>query len=227
LPGNHMDEMAQDVVQVLQQLKLRRAHIVGSSLGAEVGLSLTANYPEQVISLTCDGALLNESGSYGAWEGTEEEFNQYVEGVLEKLHNSTPRVFDSIEERVNFERESLAKNGWWNEWFEELLKYDAVETSQGKFIKCWQKPAREDYFKHYFHYRLEDYYRRVKCPLLMLTDEEDFQDERKKAAMEGLCRLTPHGQVVPVPGWVHPYSWMLDPQGVSGIVLEFLSQFRK
>ncbi len=63
--GYHMDEMARDVIGVMQHLKLERAHIVGSSLGAEVGLSIAANYPEKVISLVCDGALCSEYGPYG------------------------------------------------------------------------------------------------------------------------------------------------------------------
>jgi pimeloyl-ACP methyl ester carboxylesterase len=32
--------MARDVAGIMEQLKLERAHIIGSSLGAEVGLSL-------------------------------------------------------------------------------------------------------------------------------------------------------------------------------------------
>ena len=47
--GYHMDDMAVDVVGMMEQLHLERAHIVGSSLGAEVGLSLAANYSEKMI----------------------------------------------------------------------------------------------------------------------------------------------------------------------------------
>ena len=40
--GYTIDTMAKDVIGVLEALGLRSAHIVGSSLGAEVGLSLAA-----------------------------------------------------------------------------------------------------------------------------------------------------------------------------------------
>ncbi len=82
--GYHVDEMARDVVGIMEHLKLERAHIVGSSLGAEVGLSLAANYPEKVISLVCDGALSSEYGPYGTWEGSETDFEEHVAGQTGK-----------------------------------------------------------------------------------------------------------------------------------------------
>ena len=45
--GYHINQMAADVVGVMEQLGVQKAYIVGSSLGAEVGLSLPANYPEK------------------------------------------------------------------------------------------------------------------------------------------------------------------------------------
>ena len=72
--GYHIDELAGDVIGVMEHLHLERAHIVGSSLGAEVGLSMAANYPKKVISLVCDGALANEYGPYGLWGGSQADF---------------------------------------------------------------------------------------------------------------------------------------------------------
>ena len=86
--GYHMDVMAEDVITVLDQLGIGKAHIVGSSLGAEVGLSLAANHPERVISLILDGAMNSEYGPYGLWEGTAEEFDQHVTAQLEKIRNA-------------------------------------------------------------------------------------------------------------------------------------------
>ena len=63
--GNHIDQMAKDVAGVMDRLEIDHAHVVGSSLGAEVGLSLAANYPQRVTSLVCDGALYSEYGPYG------------------------------------------------------------------------------------------------------------------------------------------------------------------
>jgi pimeloyl-ACP methyl ester carboxylesterase len=64
--GYHIDQMATDVAGVIEYLGLTGAHVVGSSLGAEVGLSLAANYPDKVVSLVCEGALYSEYGPYGS-----------------------------------------------------------------------------------------------------------------------------------------------------------------
>ena len=81
----HIDEMAGDVLGMMQELRIEKAHVIGSSLGAEVGLSLAANYPERVISLVCDGASNSEYGPYGVWEGTEAAFEEDVAKQISKV----------------------------------------------------------------------------------------------------------------------------------------------
>ena len=107
--GYHIDEMARDVMGIMQHLKLERAHIVGSSLGAEVGLSLAANYPDKVISLVCDGALSSEYGPYGTWEGSETEFEEHVARQLDKMRNTPETLFPSVDALVEDRRQDLGK----------------------------------------------------------------------------------------------------------------------
>jgi pimeloyl-ACP methyl ester carboxylesterase len=220
--GYHMDEMARDVIGMMQQLKLERAHIVGSSLGAEVGLSMAANYPEKVLSLVLDGALSSEYGPYGIWEGSETDFEEHVTRQLEKIRNTPETIFPSVDALVDGSREVLEKLGWWNEYVEAVERYGAYKIDAGKYTKAFGKQAKEDYMKHYFHYRFEDYYGKVKCPLLMLPGEEELENEREKAVMEGLRELAPQGQIVAVSGWVHPYGWLLNPEEVCKAILKFL-----
>ena len=219
--GYHIDEMASDVIGVMQHLKLERAHIVGSSLGAEVGLSIAANYPEKVISLVCDGALYSEFGPYGIWEGSETDFEEYVANQLEKVRNTPETVFPSVDALVDARREVLEKYGWWNKYVEAVERYGAYKVDEGKFTRGMGKQATENYMQYYFHYHFEDYYRKVKCPLLMLA-EKDLEDGREKAAMEGLRELAERGEIVEVSGWAHPYIWLLDPEDVSKELLKFL-----
>jgi pimeloyl-ACP methyl ester carboxylesterase len=222
--GYNIDDMARDVVGIMQELKLERAHVVGSSLGAEVGLSLAANYSEKVISLVCDGALASEYGPYGTWEGSQAEYDEHVRSVLEKMHNRAEANFASVEALVENSRAGLVEIGWWNKDVEAMESYGAVRLAEGGFTSAFRKFAREGYMKHYFHYRLEDYYRRVKCPVLMLPGEEVFENEREKAAMEGLSRLATQARIAAVGGWQHPYGWMLEPKGVCQEILSFLDQ---
>jgi pimeloyl-ACP methyl ester carboxylesterase len=223
--GYHMDDIACDVIGLMHQLKLERAHVIGSSLGAEVGLSLAANYPEKVLSLVCDGALSNEYGPYGTWEGSQADFEGHVAHQLEKMHNTPEKIYPSVDALVDQSRKSLEGIGWWNGYIEAMERYGAHQLSDGNYTKSFMKLARIDYMQHYFHYRLEDYYQKVKCPLLMLPGEDVFENEREKAALEGLKDLAELAHVVAVKGWVHPYGWLLDPEGVCKAILKFLDDF--
>lgn len=220
--GYHIDEMARDVIGVMQHLKLERAHIVGSSLGAEVGLSIAANYPEKVLSLVCDGALSSEYGPYGIWDGSETDFEAHVARQLEKMRAAPETLFPSVDALVDRRREIFEKYGWWNEYVEAVERYGAYKVDAGKYRQGFGKQAMADYMGHYFHYRFEDYYSKVKCPLLMLPGEDVLDNERETAVMEGLRALAEQAQIVKVGGWLHPYGWLLDPEDVSKAILKFL-----
>jgi pimeloyl-ACP methyl ester carboxylesterase len=224
--GNHIDQMAGDVAGVMDHLAIERAHVVGSSMGAEVGLSLAAIDPQRVTALVCDGALYSEYGPYGIWDGSQADFEHYVEQQLAKLRDRPERVYPSVEALVAARREALEKNGWWNRYVETFTEYDACEVSPGQYALSCPKWAKEEYLSHYYAYRFEEYYRRVKCPVLLLPDAEASQDERMKQAMQGLCKLAAKGKIVAVPDWEHPYGWMLEPDQMCQAVREFLAQVR-
>jgi len=221
--GYHMDDMARDVLGLMRHLKLERAHVVGSSLGAEVGLSLAANYPERVISLVCEGALSSEYGPYGTWEGSESEFEEHVARQLDKMRTTPETIYPSLAALVDDSRQIFEKIGWWNEYVEAVIRYGAHQVGGGQYTKAFSRRAMASYMAHYFHYRFEDYYRRVKCPVLMLPGEDLLEDEREKAAMEGLRALAPQAEIVQVSGWQHPYGWLLDPEDISHAILAFLA----
>jgi pimeloyl-ACP methyl ester carboxylesterase len=224
--GNHIDQMAKDVVGILENLELEKAHIIGCSLGAEVGLSLAANFPERVISLVCDGGLYSESGPYGIWDGSEADFKVYVDSKLAEQRERPVPNFPSIAELVAARRQVMEKYGYWNEYIEAFTEYDACETAGGLFTMSCPKWAKLEYLEHYYNYRFEDYYKKVKRPVLMLPDEEFVQSGRMNQAMQGLCNLTSKGKIVAVPGWDHPYGWLLDPDEMCKVVMEFLSEIR-
>jgi pimeloyl-ACP methyl ester carboxylesterase len=222
--GYHIDEMADDIAGILQHLDLERAHIIGSSLGAEVGLSMAARHPEKVLSLVCDGALSSEYGPYGTWEGTEGEFEEHVAGQLEKMRDRPETIYPSVEALVKDRRALFEKYIGWNPYLEAVERYAAQKIGEGKFTQSFGRQAMANYMQHYFRYRFEDYYQRVKCPLLMLPGEDVLEDEREKAVMEGLRELAEQGQIVEVSGWEHPYGWLLDPEGVCKAILKFLGE---
>lgn len=221
--GYHIDDMAGDVAGIMAHLKLAPAHIVGSSLGAEVGLSLAANYAESVASLVCEGALYSEFGPYGIREGAESDFREEVAQKLRTLHETPEPQYDTPEALIEANRQSLEEIGWWNENSEAVVVYDVCKIGEGQYTDCWRKWAREGYMRHYYGYRFEEYYERVRCPVLMMPSEKEMHDERIVRAMNGLCQLVSQCEIVGVPGAVHAFGWLLNPEGMSEAVLRFLA----
>jgi 2-succinyl-6-hydroxy-2,4-cyclohexadiene-1-carboxylate synthase len=181
---------------------------------------MAANYPDKVISLVCDGALHSEYGPYGTWEGSEKDFEEHIASRLEKIRNDPETLFPSIDALVDDRREVFEKYGWWNEYVEALERYGAYKVDEEKYARGMGKQATENYMKYYFQYRFEDYYKKVKCPLLILAEKE-LENEREKAAMKGLIKLAEQGEIVEVSGWVHPYGWLLGPEDASKVILDF------
>jgi pimeloyl-ACP methyl ester carboxylesterase len=55
-PKMYGREMVDDVVHLLDHLKIKRAHIVGYSMGGFITLNMLARYPERMLSATTGGA---------------------------------------------------------------------------------------------------------------------------------------------------------------------------
>jgi pimeloyl-ACP methyl ester carboxylesterase len=192
-------------------------------MGAEVGLSLAAHDPDRVLSLVCDGATSSEFGPYSTWEGTQAEYQAHIAQQLEKMHAASEKDYPSIDDLVAQNRQGLEGIGWWNPDVEAMERYGACKLEDGSFVRAFRKYAREDYFRHYFSYQLEDYYRKVSCPLLMIAGEQVLESEAERDVMLGLSRLADKAQVAELAGWQHPYGWMLDPAVVCPTILDFLS----
>ncbi len=220
----HIDEMAQDIAEMMDVLKVEKAHILGSSLGAEVGLSLAAHFPEKVLSLICEGALHSEYGPYGVWEGSEAEYKEHVAARLESMKDASEETFPSAEALLQKSREVYESYGWWNEYVEAVEKYDIREVAAGQFLNSWRKKVRASYTKDYLKYRFEEYYKEVRCSLLMLPGEDLLKNERAKAAMRGLSKLAKDSQIIEVDGWIHPYGWLLRPEEMCETVVDFLRE---
>ena len=56
-PNAYGDEMARDVVRLLDHLKIERAHVLGYSLGAMIAGRLATMHPERVVSLAYVASL--------------------------------------------------------------------------------------------------------------------------------------------------------------------------
>ncbi|OGT35200.1 MAG: hypothetical protein A3F11_02000 [Gammaproteobacteria bacterium RIFCSPHIGHO2_12_FULL_37_14] len=53
LPPYSLEDMAKDVITLMNGLEIKKAHIVGISMGGIITQLLAINYPERLLSLTC------------------------------------------------------------------------------------------------------------------------------------------------------------------------------
>ena len=56
--GDTFIDISREVVEVLDELKIERTHVVGMSLGTIVAQTMADNYPERVTSLVLGGAII-------------------------------------------------------------------------------------------------------------------------------------------------------------------------
>ncbi|MEK4327846.1 alpha/beta hydrolase [Paenibacillus sp. FSL R7-0297] len=222
--GYHIDEMAEDMYRLLQHLQVDKCHIVGSSMGAEVGLSLAAAHPERVLSLVCEGALNNEFGEYGIFNGTAEEITQRKEQLRAELGEREERMFNSIEEYVSEQRAELTKEGLWNPYFSAFYENSLQQLPDGKYTYCYLNRVRTEYIVKYWDLSFEQYYHKIECPVLFLPSEEEWGDESIRRSLDAFAGLLDSYEITRIPDSLHAYVWMQLPIPAGQAVKDFLNK---
>ncbi|MDQ0192823.1 2-succinyl-6-hydroxy-2,4-cyclohexadiene-1-carboxylate synthase [Paenibacillus wynnii] len=187
--GYHIDDMANDINLLLQRLNIDHCHIIGSSMGAEVGLSLAASHPELVLSLICEGAFYNEFGENGLFNGTEEEIEHRKEGLQAQLAERIERVFKSKKEYIEEEKAKLMQQGLWNDYFLTFFENNLQQLEGGSFTYCYLNRVRTEYIQKYWDVKFEQYYKKVQCPILFLPSEEEWGNEEIRSSLHTFTSL--------------------------------------
>ncbi len=71
-PGQYGIQMVEDLVRLLDHLKIQKAHVVGYSMGGFITLKMIATHPERIISAAACGA---------GWERATQENRDFAEAV--------------------------------------------------------------------------------------------------------------------------------------------------
>ncbi|WP_166239870.1 alpha/beta fold hydrolase [Paenibacillus turpanensis] len=222
--GYHIDDMAHDVYLLLTKLNIERCHIVGSSMGAEVGLSLAASHPKLIDSFICEGALYNEFGEWGMFNGSaEENANKKAEMKVELSKRQVP-VCRTKEEFVMQARAPFEQQGLWNEQVAAFVDSTAMEAADGSFTSHYSNRVRTEYIEKYWELRFEDYYQKLKCPVLFLPSEEEWSNEQIRASMKHFATLVPSYEVLRIPESLHAYVWMQKPQEAGAAAKSFIDR---
>ncbi|MGN7760557.1 alpha/beta fold hydrolase [Paenibacillus sp. 22594] len=224
--GYHIDDMANDMYILLQHLNVEHCHVVGSSMGAEVGLSLAASHPELVQSLICEGAMYNEFGEYGLFKGSEEEIEQKKEALRAQLAQREEREFTTREAYEEEERMELEADGLWNEYFSAFIKNNLQQLPNGNFTYCFLNRVRTEYVQKYWDVKFEHYYNKVKCPVLFLPSEGEWADENMRSSLHTFARLVDTYEIERIENSLHAYVWMQLPAAAGDAAKRFIRKHK-
>jgi pimeloyl-ACP methyl ester carboxylesterase len=76
-PKKYGQEMVEDVVRLLDHLKIQKAHVVGSSMGAWIAGTLLVTHPDRLLSVTLVGG--------GPWFEPSKEFVASTDALIKGL----------------------------------------------------------------------------------------------------------------------------------------------
>jgi pimeloyl-ACP methyl ester carboxylesterase len=206
-PDQYSQERARDDIRdVLDGLKLERAHVVGISMGGFATLHFGLNYPERAISLVIGGC------GYGAEPARRAQFEEESEAAAKRFETL------GIEEaagsyaigptRVQFQNKD--PRGW-NE-FQVMLKQHSP-TGSALTLRGVQKRRPS-------LYDLIDKMKRLSVPTLLMTGDED--DPCLEASLM-MKRAIPSAGLVVLPRTGHALN-LEEPALFNRFVDEFFHQ---
>lgn len=186
----HHDE---DLLGLLDHFELKKAVLVGHSLGAHIAVRFAATHPERVAKLVLvDGGI------------------DVRAEVLDSLRPAINRLgveFPSLDMFLGFVRMLPMFEGRWNDYLERYFRYDVEALPTGTVRSKAARHAIEEEIGNLERERLWVYHHQVKAPTLIFrapdglltpTDCLMTQDEA-----EALAHAIPRSKLVVVPGTNH------------------------
>ncbi|MFS0691019.1 alpha/beta hydrolase [Sporosarcina sp. 179-K 8C2 HS] len=120
--SSYFNQAANDLVDTLDQLKIDKAHVVGCSLGALVGLSLAKRIPQKVNSLVISGIIPQKPND---WNELRQKDAAMQNALL--THSEVMDYFNSIHKSD------------WQEFLAQSIEedwYPFNETTDLSMLKC-------------------------------------------------------------------------------------------
>jgi pimeloyl-ACP methyl ester carboxylesterase len=154
--GYSLEQHCRDISAVIGDLGLERVNLMGHSLGSYIGLVFAAEYPEVVSRLV----LVDGGGALSA-----EQWEQVGKGIgpaVERLGKVSP----SFEAYLEPQKAAPSFQPW-NPLIEAYFQYEAEEVEGGVRSRVRPDNIAEERF-NLATVKPEDYYPRVKCPVLIL-----------------------------------------------------------
>ena len=207
-----IEQMAMDIVALMDHLKIPAAHLIGHSMGGRIALSLTQNFPGRVKSLIMAAAGSGPAARPGS---------DCIPGLPHRL------VIDLVE--MGFEKfvyhETCNTDTFFTKDYRERHR-DKVE----EFFKLsWATHAKLPAFiylciaRHNWEgtHRLGD----VKTPTLVLIGEADSVGSNHIAQAKVLMDRIPGAEMKVLKGQSHGFFWQA-PEETNRAILDWVNRFR-
>lgn len=220
--GYTVDTMADDIGALMDALAIPQAHLVGSSLGAEVALSLAARYPDRVLSLACEGAFQN---TFGPHSEHGELSPAAIEAKKAEMRAARAQIvhptFDSAAALCAAMQAQWEGAGLWNEHLAAAVAYDCGETPDGRFARLSPPWVTDAYLEDYWDARFERLWARVTCPVLFLLTSGESEAAGLQESVAWFRSLVKESQVTLIEGAHHAVVLLTHPEAVAQAVLAF------
>jgi len=159
-PGMYSQDRARDdILAVLDGLKIKAAHVNGLSMGGFAALHFGLHYPERALSLVVAGC------GYGAGEDTREQFQRETTIAADRMESETMDVFGASyalgPTRVQFQNKD--PRGW-QEFETQLREHSSLGSANTMRGVQRSRPSLYD---------LEAGLRKLTVPMLILNGDED------------------------------------------------------
>jgi pimeloyl-ACP methyl ester carboxylesterase len=197
---------AADIRAVLDGVGIERAHVVGLSMGAFATLHFGLDYPERALSLVAAGV------GYGAEKTREAEFRQAAEQAARGFETRGSRafaeVYGSSAARVQFEAKD--PRGW-REFVDQLAEHSPLGSANTMRGVQAKRPSLYD---------LEDQFRRLAVPTLIVAGDEDDNSLQPSIFLK---RTIPASGLLVLPKTGHTLN-LEEPDAFNRAVAEFFAQ---
>ncbi|ERJ11142.1 alpha/beta fold hydrolase [Haloplasma contractile] len=174
--GYHIDRLALDVKVVMDQLKIKQAHLVGNELGSKVAISLAANYKSRVLSIVCIGSVRNFFGKYGLYDLKDSESiqNQKKEILTNINRRTLPKKDNKEELMTHLKLLTLDEGKDFNTFRHRFYEYEVAQDEAFYYTLSCKNHVIREVTKQLFDIDFEHYFLQVDCPILFMpSDEED------------------------------------------------------
>lgn len=205
-----IDQMANDVVALLDHLGIRSAHVLGHSMGGRIGLSMTLNYPGRVKSL-----ILAASGSGPAGRPGSD----CITGLPHRL------VVELIE--MGFEKAIRHEICGSDTFFTKDFRGRYPAKVEEFFKLAWATHAKLSEYVHIViarhnwegTHRLGD----VKVPTLVVIGDGDAGRSNHLAQAEVLAKRIPGAELKILKGQSHGFFWQA-PEETNSMILSWVKK---